>query len=187
MSGIGNSVLGNNQFAYCFNNPVNLTDSAGNWPSWETIVSQAKKVVDIVVHATCYAMGGRGTDILVYAHYNRNMLNNDDVTEEELLAKGYKAEGYSSDKFHQNNQLNGERNRKYVLGDWFSSEIVYYSDGTINRTPEDTGTFNVYSGDDPVLNILVHGTFDVIPYMIWGNSPDDSTTIVDRTMAIWEN
>ena len=26
--------MGNNQFAYCFNNPVNLTDSAGNWPQW---------------------------------------------------------------------------------------------------------------------------------------------------------
>ena len=34
ISGIGNNILGNNQFAYCFNNPVNMTDSTGNWPQW---------------------------------------------------------------------------------------------------------------------------------------------------------
>ena len=25
---------GYNQFAYCFNNPVNMTDASGNWPKW---------------------------------------------------------------------------------------------------------------------------------------------------------
>lgn len=83
-------------------------------------------------------------------------------------------------------KLNDERNRKYVLGEWFSSEIVFYSDGTINNTPEDRGTFNVYSGDNVFLNIVVHGSFDVVPYMIWGNSPDDTTTIIDRFIMIWE-
>ena len=58
--------------------------------------------------------------------------------------------------------------------------LIYYSDGTINDTPEDRGTLNVYYGPNPIGKYLIHCTFDVIPYMIWGNSPDDSTTIVDR-------
>ena len=36
MSGVNGSLHGYNLFAYCFNNPVNLTDSSGNWPAWCT-------------------------------------------------------------------------------------------------------------------------------------------------------
>ena len=34
MSGASGSLQGNNLYAYCFNNPVNLTDDNGNWPEW---------------------------------------------------------------------------------------------------------------------------------------------------------
>lgn len=56
----------------------------------------------------------------------------------------------------------------------------------MNNTPEDRGTFNVYSGDSVFLNVAVHGTFDVMPYIFWGNSYDDSTTIIDRVIMILE-
>ena len=36
MANVGGNVLSNNLYAYCFNNPVNLTDSSGNWPQWIT-------------------------------------------------------------------------------------------------------------------------------------------------------
>ena len=48
------------------------------------------------------------------------------------------------------------------------------------------GTPNVYYGDNEMLNILVHGIFDVFPYMIWGNSRDDTTTIFDRVVMAFE-
>ena len=125
---------------------------------------------------TCFP----GIFILKEVHYNRNVFNKTDYSQNEL---GKPVEDNAA-KFHQNNTVinsNGESaNKKYVIGDWFSSEVVYYSDGTINNTPEDRGTFNVYSGGNVFLNITVHGVFDVIPYMIWGNSPDDSTTMIDR-------
>ena len=34
ISGVGGELRGYNQFAYCFNNPVNMTDASGNWPKW---------------------------------------------------------------------------------------------------------------------------------------------------------
>ena len=34
LSGTGESVQGYNLFAYCFNNPVNMSDSSGHWPKW---------------------------------------------------------------------------------------------------------------------------------------------------------
>ena len=33
----GQGILGHNMFAYCNNNPVNLSDSSGNWPKMSTI------------------------------------------------------------------------------------------------------------------------------------------------------
>ena len=34
IAGVGGSVQGYNLFAYCFNNPVNMSDSSGHWPKW---------------------------------------------------------------------------------------------------------------------------------------------------------
>ena len=36
-------------FAYCNNNPVNMKDSAGAWPTWDNIFSYGKEVVDRLV------------------------------------------------------------------------------------------------------------------------------------------
>ena len=184
-------------FAYCNNNPVSMIDTNGDWPRWITAaVAVVAAVVTVAAAATGnlpvaavtakVSMAAGATYLLQSAHYSRNTYNNTNYSENELIEQGYQKEPASSDKFHQNNQYNNQRNRKYVIGDWFSSEVVYYSDGTINSTPEDEGTFNVYSGDCPFFNFVVHGTFDVVPYMLWGNSDEDSTTIVDRFMMIWE-
>lgn len=71
---------------------------------------------------------------------------------------------------HQNeNRMGKTRNRP-----------LSFSDGTINDTPKDRGTFNVYSGDWWFGKYVVHGIFDVVPYMLWGNEEADSTLIWDR-------
>ena len=31
---VGGSIQGYNMFAYCFNNPINMSDSSGHWPQW---------------------------------------------------------------------------------------------------------------------------------------------------------
>ena len=38
IAGIGGEVLGYNVFAYCLNNPVNMSDPTGNWPSWSNLL-----------------------------------------------------------------------------------------------------------------------------------------------------
>ena len=48
ISEVGGEVLGYNQFAYCFNNPVNMDDSTGNWPRWATITLGAVAAVAAV-------------------------------------------------------------------------------------------------------------------------------------------
>lgn len=46
ISGVGGEVLGYNMFAYCMNNPVNMSDPSGNWPKW---LENTVKAVSVVV------------------------------------------------------------------------------------------------------------------------------------------
>ena len=58
-----------NLFAYCFNNPVNMTDETGAWPSWVGKVVAAVEVVAVVaaVAAINVATAGAGTAAAVIA------------------------------------------------------------------------------------------------------------------------
>ena len=47
-------------------------------------------------------------------------------------------------------------------------------------------TVGEHYGDNDILNIVVHGSLDVLPYMIFGNYPDDRTTIIDRINMIFD-
>ncbi len=39
IAGVGSTVNGYNLFVYCFNNPVNASDSEGEWPNWRKLAS----------------------------------------------------------------------------------------------------------------------------------------------------
>ena len=58
-----------NLFAYCFNNPVNMSDETGTWPSWAKKVVAAVAVVAVVaaVAAVTVATAGTGTAAAVIA------------------------------------------------------------------------------------------------------------------------
>ena len=186
-------ILGFNMFAYCGNEPVNRADYSGE-SFWDTVKWLCKKSVDVHANFVMAYFGGPLSLPLMITtiemHYSRNCLNKS-YSEVEIDNMGIEQLKETEDKFHQNHQQtdeNGEkkRNRKYVIGTWFSSEMVFYDDGSINDTPEDRGTFNVYYGDNPFGKYVIHGIFDVVPYMLWGNSLDDKTTIIDRVMRCFQ-
>ena len=60
ISGVGGDLLGYNQFAYCFNNPVNMSDSSGNWPKLlsgvdDLIKNVVKTLVKVLAVQIVYA------------------------------------------------------------------------------------------------------------------------------------
>ena len=61
MSGVSASLKGYNLFAYCFNDPINMTDSAGNWPKWVEKAAQSVKdfAYSIYYNATKWHFEGR--------------------------------------------------------------------------------------------------------------------------------
>lgn len=69
LADIGGDIRGYNLFAYCMNNPVNMSDPDGNWPKWATKVVAAVAVVAVVaaVAAITVATAGAGTAAAVIA------------------------------------------------------------------------------------------------------------------------
>ncbi len=63
MSGADGSLQGANLFAYCFNNPVNLDDSDGNWPNWLKVTIGA--VATVAAVAITVATGGAAAPVLI--------------------------------------------------------------------------------------------------------------------------
>ena len=71
-------------------------------------------------------------------------------------------------------------NRKYIDKQDGHSEAVYTGQkgkGVLTPHPEDMGTYNFF---DYRRHPVLHFRFDVIPYMIYGNSPNDNSTFIGR-------
>lgn len=178
MSGVGGDALGYNMFAYCFNNPVNMSDSSGNWPKWlETAANWVNK--NIIQPATGFVE--KTIDYLTPPskedHYNRNQ-NNIQFPEEydETFFKEWD-DGVSAN-CHQFTAPNRD-NVKYVSPDG-KYEAIYDVNNKLVTDPRDVGTYNFVSpNEDP----LGHFIKDVIPWIQFGNSPDDSTEWRQRALS----
>jgi hypothetical protein len=72
-------------------------------------------------------------------------------------------------------------NVKYVSEDGHY-EVIYDVNGNEVTDPRDIGTYNYASPTD---NPIQHMFVDVIPWIRWGNSPDDTTTPFQRTCAFF--
>jgi RHS repeat-associated protein len=66
LDGGNDHILENNLFAYCFNNPVNLSDETGEWPSWATKVLIGTAVIAAAAVLTV-ATAGTGTALACFA------------------------------------------------------------------------------------------------------------------------
>ena len=87
---------------------------------------------------------------------------------------------------HQFKTHDGVRNSKWVSPDGHR-EVVFTGKGEnqrITKDPRDQGTYNFF---DPKKHPIGHATLDVLPYMLMGNSADDSTSIYDRAVESVRN
>ena len=63
LAGVGGTTHGYNLFAYCFNNPVNMSDPDGNWPKWLETTAKVFAVAAVVATAAivvAVAVAGSG-------------------------------------------------------------------------------------------------------------------------------
>jgi len=125
--------------------------------------------------------------VIGFIHYNRNIFNKP-VNYANAQGSGVKLSDRKS-SFHRLGPGN-EKNEKYVILDknWYgSSEAVFRPDGMGHGTPVtdplNGGTYNFF---DVNHSYILHTVFDVIPYLICGNSLDDPSTFAQRIrVLIW--
>jgi RHS repeat-associated protein len=52
---VGGDIRGNNLYTYCFNNPINMSDPSGHWPSWSQVI-WGMAIVTVVAFAAAPAL-----------------------------------------------------------------------------------------------------------------------------------
>jgi len=117
--------------------------------------------------------------IMVYLwrdfHYYKRPTFNVDLasTEQEAIDSGFIKTDESQAIFHQIGDGN-EGNKKYLSPDG-KREAVYDSKGKLVQDPVNTGTYNIVPAQTSMAG---HFLTDVLPYLIWGNSPEDTPACI---------
>lgn len=125
------------------------------------------------------------TEAIKEMHYNRNdnqpieSLPQTQEEAEELVSQGlWKHKKASQALCHQFNVGDNHPNEKYMSSDGHF-EVIYDANGAMVTAPEDAGSYNLLPPDG-VIGCVGHFSLDMLPWYLWGNSPDDSTTIGQR-------
>ena len=165
-------IQSSNLYPYCANNPIRFVDPSGK--SWVVVAITGGVIIAAI--QTIYE-----SESVKEAHYNRNE-NNVDLPKNktEAIKNGWASEIAT---YHQFTATENGENIKYISPDGHREVIFDYTEKNIVTTPEDMGTYNYF---DPKSNPLGHIIADVIPWYIYGNSPNDTTTFKDRVMIVFE-
>ena len=113
-------------------------------------------------------------------HYSRNKKNtNLPNNSAEAKKMGWKKESRKKSSMHQFYLEDNKRNEKWTSPKG-KREVVFSGRGRnqkINKHPEDIGTYNYAS---PSKRPIGHVLFDTIPYVLLGNSRQDTTSVGER-------
>ena len=209
ISGVGGELLGYNQYAYCFNNPVNSSDSSGNWPRWITAtVAVAAVALGVAALATgnlaLAATAGKVAVVAtsVYAaqtlHYDLRQAQNvnlprtpqeadglDWVNSESISPQNPNGGGPAAD-CHQYTSPD-KTNVKYVSPDGHR-EVIFNSADQVVTDPRDIGTYNVCPSSELWYSkeSIGHLGADIIPWVIFGNSDEDWGPIINEIIRFFE-
>jgi RHS repeat-associated protein len=184
-----NAINGLNLYAYCSNNPVMAIDPNGTLlfglfltaVAVQGLVLGYQKLQDIHYN-------DRAAKNQEYVFDNHLHINEDDLGQKRILnSTEYKDKLNQYDfgveaNCHQFTASLEEPNFKVVTLDGFY-EVIYDYDGNIVTAPEDMGTYNYCPSQTSVIG---HAVLDVLPWLIWGNTRDDSTTFIQRVYYMTE-
>ena len=94
ISEVGDNVLGNNLYAYCFNNPVNMDDQDGNWPKWLKKAAKwvKNKVIDPIVDFCEDVVESAVTK--VYNYYSALGVTTEETTKGIRINNSYRVGGF---------------------------------------------------------------------------------------------
>ncbi|AQQ10433.1 Cell wall-associated polypeptide CWBP200 [Sedimentisphaera cyanobacteriorum] len=115
-------------------------------------------------------------------HYRRNKYNTwQPKTPKAAEKAGWRKVSWPKDIYHKQGPKASRRNQKWISPSG-KCETVYDDNGNLVTDSVDQGTYNFY----PASDAINHYKYDIEPYILWGNSPDDPTDKYDRILGTYK-
>ncbi len=112
-------------------------------------------------------------------HYNRNQLMPPDIL--PISPQEARQWGWSDKVASDCHQFTSpDKSHVKFVSPNGKYEVIFDADGNVVTAPEDYGTYNFA---DPETDPIGHFYEDVLPWLMWGNSEDDSTDPQQRLRA----
>jgi hypothetical protein len=130
-------------------------------------------------------------EVFLAQHYERSdtMYRNAPATEQELLDSGtwgnsndWQADDASHSVCHNMNGASGNMSYRYVGEDsqYKGYQYVFDEKGELVSPEKDTANMGSYDISDPKTSSTGHIMYDLVPWILFGNSPNDPTTANQR-------
>ena len=181
IASVGSSVQGHNLFAYCFSNPVNMSDSTGQWPRELTLgVGIAALTIgalapEVIVGAMVVAAVSGIVFGIQSLHYDAREVLNEGVPEKESESTQPDWIGPPNSPSAVCHQFSApskaKENVKYVSKDGHK-EVIYDYNGLKVTDSRDIGTYN-FCPSGTMWGDAGHVCVDILPWVIFGNDDSD--------------
>ena len=161
-----------NLYTYVRNSPLMYTDRDGK-AAKRAIASWWNLYLDVASYPWKVASN------IEDKHFFRNSNSKNAYhKEQDAIKNGWTLQPDNRSIYHRFWEWN-ENNKKYLSPDWHE-EVVFDITWKIVMDPTNEWTYNYGTND------FEHTLYDVIPYYIWWNDPNDKTSIWERLWKISE-
>ncbi len=105
---------------------------------------------------------------------------------EEAIRRGFVRAPDSQNLYHRNK---GQKDNVKYYSRKTGQEVIFNGQGKIVTDVENIGTYNYFSVSnehksiEDYKNTLLHGVVDVVPYYLWGNAQNDTTSVGNRLLG----